>query len=338
MKKDIVVVGASAGGIEALGKVLAGVDAGFRGTICIVLHMQASSRSYLPEILQRGCALPVEAAADGIALERGRIYVARPDYHLVLERDRLRLTRGPRENRHRPSVDALFRSAAYAYGSRVVGVVLSGALDDGSSGLWWVKRQGGTAIVQAPADALVSSMPENVLEHVAADHVVRAAEIGQLLTRLSDEAAATQPAEASQLLEVENQISLDGNAFELGILQLGEPTPYTCPECHGILVRVKGDGAPRFRCHTGHAYSANTLLAEVTEHVEHALWDSIRSIEESAMLMRQMAETTRDGSAAQRFRQKAMETLDRAGVLRKAALGHQTLSEDNVREVNGHKR
>jgi two-component system chemotaxis response regulator CheB len=338
MNKDIVVVGASAGGIEALGKVLGGVAPGFQGVICVVLHMQASSRSYLPEVLRRSCELPVEAAADGITLEGGRVYVARPDYHLVLEQNTVRLTRGPRENRHRPSVDALFRSAAYAHGSRVVGVVLSGALDDGSSGLWWVKRQGGTAIVQSPADALVSAMPENVLEHVAADHVVPAAEIGPLLTRLSRESANNQPTETGKMIEVENEISLDGNAFELGILQLGDATPYTCPECHGILVKMKGDGVPRFRCHTGHAYSANTLLAEVTEHVEHALWDSIRTIEESAMLMGQMAEGTNDRLAAQRFREKAAETLARAAVLRKAALGHQTLSEDNVLEANGGRR
>jgi two-component system, chemotaxis family, protein-glutamate methylesterase/glutaminase len=338
MKKDIVVIGASAGGIEALGKVLAGVKADFHGTICIVLHMQASSRSYLAEILQRACELPVEAATDGVRLERGHVYVARPDYHMVLEQDHIRLTRGPRENRHRPSVDALFRSAAYAYRSRVIGVVLSGALDDGCSGLWWVKRHGGTAMVQSPADALVSSMPENVLQHVAADHVVPAAEMGQLLTRLSAEAATDPPTEVGKLIEVENEISLDGNAFELGILEHGDATPFTCPECHGILVKMRGEGVPRFRCHTGHAYSANTLLAEVTERVEHTLWDSIRSIEESAMLMRQMAEGTRDPATAQRFRQKASETLERAGVLRKTALAHQTLSEDNVREVNGGKR
>jgi two-component system chemotaxis response regulator CheB len=300
--------------------------------------MHASSPSYLPEILQRSCQLPVHAAADGMRLEGGRVYVARPDYHLVLEADSIRLTRGPRENRHRPSVDSLFRSAAYAYGSRVVGVVLSGALDDGSSGMWWVKRQGGTAIVQSPEDALVSAMPENVLQHVAADHVVSAAEIGRLLTRLSEEPATDRRAETGKLMELEHKISLDGNAFELGILQLGDATPYTCPECHGVLVKIKGDGVPRFRCHTGHAYSASTLLAEVTEHVEHAMWDSIRSIEESALLMRQMADATSDDLAAQRFREKAIETLARAGALRQAVLGHQTLSEDNVREVKAVQR
>jgi two-component system, chemotaxis family, protein-glutamate methylesterase/glutaminase len=338
MKKDIVVVGASAGGVEALGTVLAGVRPGFSGTICVVLHMHAGSRSHLPEILQRHCELPVEGAVDGGALERGRVYVARPDFHMVLERDTVRLTRGPRENRHRPSADSLFRSAAYAYGPRVVGVVLSGALDDGSSGMWWVKRQGGTAIVQSPEDALVSAMPENVLEYVAPDHVLRAAEIGPLLTRLSQEYATSPHAEAAKLMEVENKISLDGNAFELGILQFGEPAPYTCPECHGVLVHIKGDGVPRFRCHTGHAYSANTLLAEITDHVEHAIWDSVRRIEESAMLMRQMANATSDQLAAQRFREKAVETLARAAALRQAVLGHQTLSEDNVREVKARKR
>jgi two-component system chemotaxis response regulator CheB len=342
MSKDIVVVGASAGGVEALKAVVAGVPSEFRGTIFIVLHVGSSDSSYLAEILARVSKLPVAQAEDGHRAEPGHIYVARPDYHLVLERGTMHLTRGPKENRFRPAVDALFRSAAYIHASRVVGVVLSGALDDGTAGLWWIKERGGTAIVQAPADAQVAAMPESAIRYASPDHVVPAKDIGQLLMKLSRDSLVSSPPPPTKELEVETFISRDGRALQAGVMDLGPITPYTCPECHGVLVQLKEGGVPRFRCHTGHAYSINTLLSDVTEYIEEALWNSIRSIEESAMLLDHLARHVRDEvgdeKLAKLYEQKAKDTLNRADLVRKAASGHQTLSQDNIREVESGSR
>jgi two-component system chemotaxis response regulator CheB len=339
MNKDVVVIGASAGGVPALQSVLAGLPGDYRGSIFIVLHMGASDRSTLDRILQRSTPLPVTQVHERESIVKpGHIYVARPDYHLVLEGNHVCLTRGPRESRFRPAIDALFRSAAYVHTTRAVGVILSGSLDDGAAGLWWIKNRGGTAIVQSPLDALFSAMPESALEYTVADHVLNAAEIGPLLGELSMKPASEDPhLAASRELEVEVRIAKEGRGMQAGVLDLGEFTPYTCPECHGILVQLKEGGVPRFRCHTGHAYSINTLLAEVTEYVEEALWNSLRSIEESAMLLTHLAKHVRemrnDESLAKLLDEKSRDTLRRADVVRSAVHDHQTLSEDNIEEV-----
>lgn len=339
LKKDIVVIGASAGGIPALQSIMAGLPKEYAGSVFIVLHTGASDRSELDKILQLSTALPVTQVRERESkIEPGRVYVARPDYHLVLEGDTVCLTRGPRESRFRPAVDALFRSAAYVHSTRVVGVILSGSLDDGAAGLWWVKQRGGTAIVQSPDDAQFSAMPESALEYTDADHVLRAEEIGPLLGELSTQAATGDGGgSASKEMEVEVRIAKEGRGLQVGVMDLGEITPYTCPECHGILVQLKEGGVPRFRCHTGHAYSINTLLAEVTEHVEESLWNSLRSIEESAMLLAHLARHVRevrsDESLAKLLDEKSRDTLRRADVVRSAVHDHQTLSEDNITEV-----
>jgi two-component system chemotaxis response regulator CheB len=342
VKKDIIVIGASAGGLAALQTVVAGLPSDFQGAVFIVLHTGASDRSHLPQILQRHTELPVIGVHDGQLVLPGHLYVARPDYYLVLEASTAHLTRGPKENRFRPAVDALFRSAAYVHGSRVVGVILSGTLDDGSAGLWWVKERGGTAIVQTPTDAQFPAMPENALRHTTADHVVPAGEIGPLLAQLTRQEASSEQRPAMKELEVETIISRDGRALQAGVMQLGPITPYTCPECHGILVELKHGGVPRFRCHTGHAYSINTLLAEVTEYIEDSLWNSLRSIEESAMLLSHLAKHVRDESTdealAKLFEEKAQDTLNRADLVRKVVTEHQTLSQDNVTEVRSESR
>ena len=307
----------------------------------IVLHVGASDPSYLHEILQRETALPVSQAQDRERLRPGHIVVARPDYHLVVEEGHVRLARGPRENRARPAIDALFRSAAYVYGPRVIGMVLSGTLDDGCAGLWWIKQRGGVAIVQDPEEAEFDSMPRNALEQVHVDHVVRVDEAGALLTILTNQKAGPAPGAVPKELEVETSIASEGRALQAGVMQLGALTPYTCPECHGALVHLHGGGVPRFRCHTGHAYSINTLLAEVTEYVEQSLWNSIRAIEESAMLLDELARQARDQgheSTARIFDAKGADTLGRADMVRKAAREHQTLSKDNLVEVERRRR
>jgi two-component system chemotaxis response regulator CheB len=336
--KDIIVIGTSAGGVSALKELVAGLPADLEAAVMVVLHLGASDPSYLHEILGRHAALPVSQAEDRDPVRPGRILVARPDYHLVLEDESVRLVRGPKENRCRPSIDALFRSAAFTYGPRVVGVVLTGTLDDGSAGLWWIKERGGTAIVQDPNDAEFPAMPRNALSQVSTDHIVSVGAMGPLLVRLSHEASGADRGDSPKELRVQTQIAGEKGALSAGVMTLGPITPYTCPQCHGVLVQVKEGGVPHFRCHTGHGYSINTLLAEVTEYVEDSLWNSIRSIEEGAMLLQHLARHSRDEvkdlAAAKLFDEKAKDTLEHAEVLRKVAHQHQTLSRDNLTEVD----
>jgi two-component system chemotaxis response regulator CheB len=183
--KDVIVIGASAGGVEALRTLVRGLPKALDAAVFVVLHMPASGPSRLAEILQRCSALPVVRARDGETIRRGHVYVARPDYHLTLEEETMRLTRGPRENRHRPAIDALFRSAAYTHGGRVIGVVLTGELDDGTAGLWSIEQRGGTAVVQDPEDAESPSMPRNALQYVRTEHVLPVALMGARLAKLT---------------------------------------------------------------------------------------------------------------------------------------------------------
>ncbi len=342
--KDVIVIGASAGGVEVLASIVRALPPDLPASVLIVLHVAPSSPSILPSLLQRRCALPVAFAADGDLLQHGRVYVAPPDRHLVVGPDRVRITRAPRENHSRPAIDPLFRSAALAYGARVIAVILSGRLDDGTAGLWAVKDRGGTTVVQDPDDALHPDMPRNALQYTAADYIVRAGEIGPLLARLAREpvpALADPPAFPE--LELEVRIAMQERALDEGVMSLGPVSPYTCPECHGVLVRLDERGIPRFRCHTGHAFSLDSLLAAVTETIESTLWNALRAIEESVMLLREAADRTRAdaddlGAPAAsgvdpRFEQKAREAEARAELIRQAVLRHQALSLESIRSM-----
>ncbi len=334
LKPDIIVVGASAGGMEALKKLVAQLPSNFPGALFIVWHVAPAYPSVLPQILDRVCSLPVAHAIDKEAIQPGRIYVAPPDHHLLVESGHVRVTRGPKENRFRPSIDVLFRSAARSYGSRVIGVVLTGLLDDGASGLYAVKEQRGKAVVQDPFDALHSSMPMQAMKAVAVDRCVPIAEMGALLVHMTNEAVEKEGEHlVSEQMDIEVKVAREDNAFESGIMKLGKLSPYTCPECHGILLQLKEGNLIRFRCHTGHAYSLNSLLAEVTEAIETSLWNTLRGIEESEMLMNHMAEhlcKANDGEMAERFLQKAEEANRRAGLVRQAVMSHEALSRDKL--------
>jgi two-component system chemotaxis response regulator CheB len=245
----------------------------------------------LPEILTRSGHLRAVNARDQQRLEPGLIYVAPPDCHLLVEPGKVRVTRGPRENRFRPAIDPLFRSAATAYGPATIGVILTGNLDDGAAGLWIVKQLGGIAVVQDPADAMFPSMPAHALSRVDVDYSVPSAEIGPLLAKL-----VAQPAEAREgppvpeHVDVEVKIANEENPREAGLERLGEPSPYTCPECHGVLLQLQEGGRIRFRCHTGHAYSVDSLLADINEGIEQAMGVAVRALEEGSLLMKQMAD------------------------------------------------
>src|SRR5918995_2245196 len=269
--RDIIVMGASAGGLSAFNRIIKQLPEDSNATVFIVWHVSPYSTSILPEILNRAGKLKSKHPKDGEPIELGKIYIAPPDHHLLLESGRIRLTKGPKENRFRPAIDPLFRSAAYAYGSRVVGVVLSGALDDGTAGLWAIKDRGGIAVVQDPAEAEQPSMPSSALNNVQVDYCLPISEIPPLLVTLTQQTAEEGEPPVSKQLEIETKIALGGDSAELDVTQLGKMSEFTCPDCHGSLTKINNGRLQRFRCHTGHSFSNGSLLAEFTDSVEQAL-------------------------------------------------------------------
>ena len=332
--RDVVVIGASTGGVAALLALVESLPADFPSPIFVVIHVPADSPSLLPQLLNAASALKARHPQNGEVVEAGVIYVARPDHHLLLEGDRVLVTRGPKENRFRPSIDALFRSAAYTYGPRVIGVVLTGYLDDGTSGLWSVQRMGGVSVVQDPHDAEQPSMPANALEFVAADYVLPLAQLGALLVRLTQERAPAKtrlPAAELDLLKIELTIAKQGGGFELGIIEKGKLTPFTCPDCHGALTQLIEGKLIRYRCHTGHAYTVSALLSEVTESVESMLYQAMRGLEETQMLLHNLGmhfTETRQTKVAGLFFHKADQTGQQARVVHQSILRHEALSGD----------
>jgi two-component system chemotaxis response regulator CheB len=334
LKKDIIVVGASAGGVTALKAFVKGLPADFAGSVFIVLHIPPYSQTNLPWILTKAGHLKAIQPRDGEEIKPGMIYVAANDHHLLLEKEKVIVKKGPKENRFRPSIDALFRSAAYVYGPRVIGIILSGFLNDGTSGLWSIKRMGGTTIIQQPDDAEYPQMPQNVLEYVEVDHTIAAAEMGNLLQTLIIETAKKGiklSATELKLLKMEVIIATRDNAFDMGIIEMGELTPFTCPECHGSLVRLVEEKFIRFRCHTGHAYSASALLADVTQSIEDMLWQGMRGIEELNMLLKNIEKHLRTlghRDQANIFRDKAEVASHRARIIHDSIFNQEQFSED----------
>jgi two-component system chemotaxis response regulator CheB len=293
--RDVVVVGASAGGVEALRELVRGLPLGLPAAVLVVLHMPSGARSALATVLERPSTLPVRAAEEGMPLTPGTVTVAVPDRHLlVVPGDRLTLSLGPRENGHRPSIDALFRSAAQVAGPRVVGVVLSGALDDGSAGMVAIASRGGAGIVQDPADALYDSMPCHAAEAAPTAAVLPAARMGVLLGELTAEQLAdVRGPQVTDQMRTEIAMALfDGESLD-GRGHPGVPVPLTCPDCHGPLFSLSDGVLHRFRCLVGHAWSAEGLAAQHSAAVEGALWMALRSLEEKAELARAMATRAR---------------------------------------------
>lgn len=338
--RNIIVIGASAGGFEALKILVKDLPADLQASVFIVWHISPDVTGILPQVLERAGRLPAKNAEDGEPIEPSRIYVAPPDHHLLIEDSRVRVTRGPKENRFRPAVDPLFRSAAYSHGSRVIGVILSGALDDGTSGLWTIKRHGGVAVVQDPLDAEIPSMPRNALREVEVDHVVPVSEMADLLVRLSREKAAESSEEAVVMQENDKQTEFEirtaaEDRVTGAVMKFGELTPFTCPDCHGVLFRLRDGDRPRFRCHTGHAFSSDGLLSTVTESIEESLWSAIRCIEESVMLLNHMGDHFSNGdqaALAALYYKKAFEAEQRGEVVRGAVMKHERMSNDSLRE------
>lgn len=342
MSQRCIVIGASAGGFEVLRALVSQLPANLSVPVFVVMHVPAYHRSHLPEILSKSGPLPAVHPQDGEVIRNGVIYVAVPDHHLLIDDGYIAVKRGPKENGFRPSIDALFRSAAYSYGSAAIGVVLSGALHDGASGLWSIKRLGGVAIVQDPYEAEYASMPRSALEYVEADYTARSTEIGKLLARLVQE----QPAEEVSMrknsekgvegrIAREVQIAAGTNISQKSILELGDLSPFACPECHGSLVHIKEGKLSRFRCHTGHGFTEDALLEAIMQSTGETLWQVARGLQEGQMLLEHIAGHIRaagEEARAEKILAKAHNLAKQAGRFVEYAREHESLSFDNMEE------
>jgi two-component system chemotaxis response regulator CheB len=330
----IVVIGASAGGVAALEAIVAALPPDFPAPVLIVLHLSPSHRSLLPEILVQAGPLHVAAAVDGEPLRAGRIYVASPDRHLMAGRGKVCVTRGAKENHFRPSIDVLFRSAAYYYGSGAVGIVLTGALSDGSSGLYAIRRLGGIAVIQDPEEALYSAMPLAAMSRVDVDYALPVAEMGRLLNSLLEQAPRPEPLDAAHYredLKVDIDAVTSDSVRERAIMESAEPSVYTCPECHGVLFRIEEGRIARFRCHTGHGFSSEALMIGQEQGAEASLWEALKTLQESGALLAELSERMRDAGddeAAQALRDKADAVGERLKLLRELALAHGGLQQE----------
>jgi two-component system chemotaxis response regulator CheB len=313
--RDIVVIGASAGGFDVLRRIARELPSPLNAAVFVVLHTGASSPEILADLFAHEGNLSAGYPGDGDSIRPGRIYVAPADQHLVLEERRVRVVRGPRQNRHRPAIDVLFRSAAFAHGPRAIGVVLSGALNDGVAGLAALKRAGGLAVVQDPGEARYPDMPRHAIEEVDVDFRVPAAEIAPLLARLTAEELPISPQVPDHGLQFEVGADL-GDSDPEGLDALGTRSVFTCPDCRGTLWQMKDDDVLRFRCHVGHSYSAGTLMTSQHERLEETLWAAVRAMEENAKLARKVGARLSAGGLPTELRQKAEQLEHHADVLR----------------------
>ena len=324
-QRDLVVVGASAGGVEALKVLVGALPADLPATVLVALHLPATARSHLPDILSRAGALPVRQARDGMRLEAGEVVVAHPDAHLLVVDDQIALGRGARENGSRPSHDAMLRAAALARGPRVVGAVLTGLLDDGAAGLQTVRRYGGSCLVQDPVEADFPSMPHAALRAVPDARSLPLQALAEQVVRAVNEVPPPPPA----VDEEQWQRDLAELHSALGRVPLladgtvsGEPSPYACPDCHGVLSTAPDPAVLRFRCRTGHAWSAQSLVARQDGDVEEALWTALRVLVERAQMSRRLADLASTAGrewSQEHFTERA-EDADRAAELLRAVL------------------
>lgn len=283
---DLIVIGTSAGGVEALQVIIRGLPKDLEAAVLVVIHSSPDGPYLLPEILGGTSELAIAKVEDRASIAMGSVYIARPDHHLLVDANCIRLSKGPKENRSRPAIDPLFRTAAAAYGNRVIGVILTGMLDDGTAGLAAVKERGGTTVVQDPTDALYPSMPRSALQYVGADHVVPLAQIAALLTRLVRQPPRhAEPLPLSRLNRIESKF-VQMEAMDMHDMDtIGSHAGVSCPECHGPMWKIKDGKLQRYRCHVGHAYSAQTMLEGQVEAQETHLWQALRLMKERVSLI-----------------------------------------------------
>lgn len=321
---DIIAIGASAGGVEVLRSLVKQLPGDLPAALFVVIHIPSDHPSLLPTLLNHGGGLLAFHPTDGTPIRNGCIYVAPPDHHLIVEGPIVRVVRGPRENRSRPAIDPLFRSAAAGYGPRVVGVVLSGSLDDGSAGLRAIKHHGGITVVQDPEDASFREMPESALATVQVDYCLRATDMAQRLIEL-----AHRPPGHSETNSNDTSIEMEIRAMEVSIKRMaddnrpGTSSPYSCPDCGGVLWEMDDEGLLRFRCRVGHAFLINGMLAAQSDAVERALWMALKTLEERVSLLRRMIRNA-DANAhmylVKRFSEELHNAEEGATAIRKALI------------------
>jgi two-component system, chemotaxis family, protein-glutamate methylesterase/glutaminase len=319
---NAIVIGASAGGVSSLTQLVRELPSDLEAAIAVALHVPAESTSALPAILTRERTLKAEHPKDGEPLRHGLIYVAPPGRHLLVKRRTVRVVNGPNENGHRPAVDPLFRTAARAHGRRTMGVVLSGSLDDGTAGLAVVKAHGGAVLVQDPADALFQGMPQSAIDNVDVDFTGNPAALAQELVRrtMQLDLQPDHPEPDEDCPEELDVVEMDAGTPDPEHWA-ANPSPFSCPECHGILFERKDGTITRYRCRTGHAYSPDALVAAQTQGVETAMWIALRALEENSALLHRLAQRAADrrqSRAAQRFLSQAHGVEIRARVIRDA--------------------
>jgi two-component system chemotaxis response regulator CheB len=326
MRRNIVVIGASAGGVEALRAIVAGLPMDFPAALLVVLHIPPYGGSVLPAILSRSGPLPARHPASGEKLKPGVILVGPPDHHLVVDDTECLLTRGPKENGHRPAVDVLFRSAARAAGPRAIGIVLSGVLDDGTAGLSAVAARGGISIVQDPSDAVYPGMPTSAMENVDVDYVLPAADIPKTLIRLVQEDVDLEADRGpTPLMKIEADLAMMDERALNDPERPGQPSGFSCPDCNGVLFEIRDGELVRYRCRVGHAWSAGSLLGEQAQQLDSALWMALRGLEEKASLARGMSEGARQRGnplTARRFEEQAYEATRAANLIRAMLESH----------------
>lgn len=287
---DIVVIGSSAGGVAAMQQLVRDLPPDLPAAVFVVVHISPHVPSMLAEILAKAGRMPALAVTRPLRFRPGTIYVAPPDHHLILSRTHVSIAHGPRENRHRPSVDVLFRSAAQELGPRVVGLVLTGFLDDGAAGLAAIHREGGVTMVQDPRDAVFPDMPRNALQAVPVDHVVPMAGMADALIRVVSRPHGRRRRAVAKEIATENQMSLMESNGRPRMEKIGTPSTFTCPECQGPLWELRNGDLLRYRCQVGHAFSADSMLKGQEEVVERALWVALGALQSRVALWRRIAE------------------------------------------------
>lgn len=346
--RDIVVIGGSAGSIEGLKKIVGGLPSDFPGSIFVVVHVSADSPSMLARLLSNCSWLPATNPFDLEPIQRGHVYVARPDHHLTIEDGKMRVRRGPRENRHRPAIDPLFRTAARVYGPRVVGTILSGLQDDGSAGLYAVKQRGGIAIVQDPGDALWKDMPRRAIQYANPHYILPACDVPLTIVELANDQQG-EPAMARKSsksrnsnVRIEKPKPLSSAGLEEPEVNQqtaysdegdGTPSVFACPECHGVLWELKDGKMVRFRCRVGHSYGTESLTRDLSMATESALWAAVRALEEKAALQRRVAEgTAPDKNVASRLLDQSVSDIANAHLIRDMIFRHDAELEPEKQE------
>ena len=294
-RRDVVAIGGSVGAVPAMLELVSALPPDFPAAVLAVLHIGANE-SQMPALLSNRGRLRAVHPVDGQAPEPGVVHVAPPDRHMVVDGGRVRLVHGPKEHHTRPAIDPLFRSAAAGLGERVIGVVLSGGMDDGTAGLQAIKACGGLAVVQHPSTAIEPSMPMSAITYAQVDYVRPLGELAPLLAGLAGQPVAATRAIPDRL--VHELANFHGTRPQMENLHaIGHPSTFTCPECDGVLWRLADTQPPRYRCHTGHAYSLRSLDASQRKSTEDAIWAALRALQEREQLLRRLAQSSAPGEA-----------------------------------------